>query len=470
VFLVVILLVAAGFWWQRNQALLLWSDIREGDGSVLSLAAGKDSRGNEIVVAGGYFRTDGSGRDLRILCYDAADGRVRWETREDKALPNMMTEPIISIDSAGDVLVGWEIAAARFGANKVVSKYAGIDGHLLWNWSLDNTDSGSSLTAIPLASESGALWVSGIRKISGEYRRFVAALDMKTGVLLWEDDLNVARDGFDRPAEIQHLKNGGAMVVIPPPCVEGKLPWIIQNRSGVDGGVRWQHEILWDDGRFCRVEWLMDQANDQMVIAWNSKTSGQEHVHIAALNLTTGAERWHVRDINIGELRYVESVTLGQDGGIELWGGKMTLIVYTKWWRWRINDGIPSPERLENMTDQPLRVTLSPMDGSIRKSKVFARPEERVKARLGRPGEATEVLILQEFCGDLSAMFGEPEVNTWRAKVITPQFRLVVPIREPEGTMTSLDFPDHAVLTPSGRLVIGGCPAKDQRQWQIRVW
>lgn len=465
-----ILLVAAGFWWQRNQTLLLWSDIREGDGSVLSLAAGKDSRGNEIVVAGGYFRTDGSGRDLRILCYDAADGWVRWETREDKALPNMMTEPIISIDSAGDVLVGWESAAARFGANKVVSKYAEIDGHLLWDWSLDNTDSGSSLTAIPVASESGALWVSGIRKISGEYRRFVAALDTKTGVLLWQDELNAARDGFDRPAEIQHLKDGGVMVVIPPPRVEGKLPWIIQHRSGVDGGIRWQHEILWDDGRSWRgVEWVIDQARGQMVIAWNSST--REQVDISALDLTSGAERWHVRSIKTGDLgRYIESVTLGQNGDIELWGSKMLLTVYTKWWRWRINDGIPSPERLENMTDQPQRVTLSPKDGSIRKSKVFARPGERVKARLSRPGESTEVLILQEFCGDLSAMFGEPEVNTWRAEVITPQFRLVVPIRQPEGTMTSSEFPDHVVLTPSGRLVIGGCPAKDQRQWQIRVW
>ncbi len=58
---------------------------------LLSLAAGTDSLGNEIVVAGGYFRTDDSGRDLRILCYDSADGGVRWEARENKTLTNMIT-------------------------------------------------------------------------------------------------------------------------------------------------------------------------------------------------------------------------------------------------------------------------------------------------------------------------------------------------------------------------------------------
>ncbi len=450
---------------------MLWSDIREGDGALLSLAAGTDSLGNEIVVAGGYFRTDDTGRDLRILCYDSADGRVRWEVREEKALPNMMTEPIISIDSAGDVLVGWEISAARLGANKVVSKYAGIDGQLLWDWSLENSDSGSSMTAIPVASESGALWVSGIRKISGEYRRFVAALDMKTGVSLWQDDLNVARDGLDRPAQIQHLKDGGAMVVIPPPRVEGKLPWIIQHRSGVDGGVLWQHEIPWDNGRSWRgVEWIMDQANGQLVIACRG-TSGQEHVDIAALDLTSGAERWHVRDNNIGKVRrFVETVTLGQNGGIELWGGQITEIAYTKWWRWRMDHGIPYPERYESMIYQPMRVTLSPIDGSIRSSEVSVRPGEQVKARLARPGKFTEVLILQEFFDPWKARRGLPEVNNWRAEVISPQFQLFVPIREPEGTMTSSEFPDHVALTPSGRLVIGGCPVKDQRQWQIRVW
>jgi len=85
------------------------------------------------LAAGGYFRADDSGRDLRILCYDAPDGRIRWELREDKAPPNHITiKLIISIDPAGDVLVGGQTDEARPGVSKTVSKYTGIDGHLLW--------------------------------------------------------------------------------------------------------------------------------------------------------------------------------------------------------------------------------------------------------------------------------------------------------------------------------------------------
>lgn len=345
-FLAVILplaiLTAVGWWWRGYPARLLWSDIREGDGAVLSLAAGKDAAGNEIVVAGGYFRTDASGRDLRVLCYDAADGRVRWEAREDKALPNMMADPIIAMDPAGDVLVGWETAAARLGANKAVSKYAGADGHLLWDWNLQNADSGTSMTAIPVPNQSGVLWVSGIRKISGEHRRFVAALNSQTGAPLWEDDLNTARDGVDRPAQIHHLKQGGAMVVIPPRGGEGKFPWIVQHRSAADGGVRWRHEILRDNDRSLQsLEWLVDEAIGQIVISWNSVTAGRMHFDFAALDLTTVAARWHVRDIvPADDFRSgVEAVTSGQNGGIELWGRRVKTIIHTKWWSWRMEHG-----------------------------------------------------------------------------------------------------------------------------------
>lgn len=171
--LLVILTASSWWWWRKNPAQLLWSDVRQGDSALLSLATGRNPAGKETLVAAGYFRTDASGHDLRVLCYDAADGRLRWEARE----------------------------------NKVVSKYVGSNGHLLWDWSLESRDTGTSMTAISLPrSGSGALWVSGIRKTAAEHRRFIAELNPKTGTPLWESDLNTARDGFDRLARIHHLK------------------------------------------------------------------------------------------------------------------------------------------------------------------------------------------------------------------------------------------------------------------------
>ncbi len=477
VFTAVLLLVAAltgaGWWWRGNPAPQLWSDIRYGDGAVLSLATGKDPAGNEIVVAGGYFRTDASGRDLRLLCYDSSNGKVRWEAREDKALPNMMTDPIIAIDPAGDVLVGWETAAARLGNNKAISKLGGTNGRSLWNWCLENTDSGTSMTAIPVPGQTAALWVSGIRKVAGEHRRFIAALDTKTGAQLWKDDLNSARDGFDRPAHIQHLKDGDAMAVIPPRGGEGKFPWIIQHRSGKDGGVHWQHEIIRDNDRSLQgLGWLINEANGQIVLSWNSVAGGRMHFDIAALHLESGRDQWHVRDIIAADdfRSGVEAVTQGKSGGIELWGRRVKEIIHTKWWSWSMDHGIPYPERDGEVVEQPLRVTLSPADGSVIKSELIARPKERIMARLARPGTTPGMLILCLIDHRESSHSDRPRMLPWRAHAIAHESWLEFPWREPSGAKAALDFPKHAELTPSGRLVIGSDPAEDKRQWQIRVW
>ena len=62
-----------------------------------------------------------------------------------------------------------------------------------------------------------------------------------------------------------------------------------------------------------------------------------------------------------------------------------------------MEDGIPYPEQDREVIEQPLRVTLSPSDGSIIKRELLARPKERVLARLARPGTSTEVLVLGLF-------------------------------------------------------------------------
>jgi hypothetical protein len=329
------------------------------------------------------------------------------------------------------------------------------------------------MTAIPVPSESGALWVSGIRKISGEHRRFIAALDPQTGTQLWENDLNPARDGFDRPAQIRHLNQGGAMVITPPPGGEGKFPWIIEHRSSVNGDVLWQREIMRDNDRSLqRVQWLVDETHRQIVICWNSVSAGRMHFDFAALDLTTGAGRWHVRDIVSADdfASGVEALTLGQDGGIELWGRQVKSIIHTQWWRWRMDQGIPYPQQDSEMIEQPLRATLSPTDGSIKNRELLGRPKERITARLARPGGSAEVLILCLLDHRDSRVSDKSRLNPWRAEAILHEFWPGIARRDPAGARSTLDFPSHGTLTPAGGLVLGGDPAEDKRQWQIRVW
>ena len=186
-------------------------DIREGYHPIMSLATSRDPDGNEIIVAAGYCLTeDDTGRDLRIICYDVMSGHVRWEIRENQALPYRLTNPVLTMDSAGDVLVGWQSAMERQGENRLISKYSGRDGHLVWNWKVEDVDQGAYWKAIPASNptDKDNLWVSGIRRENEkEYPRFVAVLDPKTGIALWRKELESACTGFDNPARICSMQD-----------------------------------------------------------------------------------------------------------------------------------------------------------------------------------------------------------------------------------------------------------------------
>ena len=219
-------------WWIEKPAPPRWIDHRGGDGAVLSLATGHNPAGTEVLVAGGYHRSDQSGRDLRIVCFDVADGRVLWEAREDRALPNMSKVPALKLDGDGDVFAGWDYWAVGTGRHVVVTKYSGSDGRKLWEWkaSASGQQSGHMAEAFPDAQ--GRVWVAGIQQITGgAYQRFLALLDSRNGVAHWEIPLNAAKDGGDAP------------IVAAPEGGEGISPWLIRRVSGADGATIWNREV-----------------------------------------------------------------------------------------------------------------------------------------------------------------------------------------------------------------------------------
>lgn len=475
--LLAILASVAGvfLWWRSTPAPPRWTDIRKGDGAVLSLAAGRAPAGNEIIVAAGYCRTDDSGRDLRIVCYDADDGRVRWETREDKALPNMMIHPVLAIDSAGDVLAGWETAAAREGGNKALSKYSGADGRLRWEWVVESATRGAGIVGVPATGGKGILWVSGIRRVSAdEYHRFVAALDPETGATLWQEELNPARDADDRIAQVHHLDDGGAVLLVPPLKHERSFPWFVQKRSA-GCGLEWQYEILRDNDRNLQpVGWVVDETRSQVILVWNHVAAGRMRFETVALDLRAGGERWSIADQISPEdfAGGVRDVTHGADGSIEYWGIRVDHVARTKWWRWRMDHGIPYPETETYPVERPVRVAVSPVDGSAIDRKPIAKSGERVVCLLANSAQApVEVVILRTFDHHSPIILNEPQVEPWRAATVGPKSWRQILLREPGGPAAYPDFPEHAALTPSGRLVVAGDPEdRKKRQWQLRVW
>lgn len=459
---VIAIIASAAWWWLTTPAPPRWVDIRKGDGSILSISTGRDPDGNEIIVAAGYCRTDDTGRDLRLVCYDANNGHVRWEVQEKQTLPLMLIHPSVTMDSAGDVLAGCDMAALQRGDNTVVSKYSGRNGHLLWDWKVNCTSEDTFMNAIPSTSQADRLWVSGIHESRWGYRRFVASLDPDTGVALWQHDLNRARDGFDRPARIHPLRDGGAVVAIPPLGGEGEIRWLFQHLSK-NGSLVWEREILDISDLSGCLPLLVDETQGLTILAWISLTGGVEY-HFAALDLSTGDERWHIQPhLPCG----VEAITSGRDGGIELWTADETKAVHTKWWRWKMDHGIPRPlQEVERITP-PLRITLSPSDGSFIKRERILRQNERVAAWLTKPGSESVKSVIPCAFQNLAKPTKQP---SWRVVDIDARSLLGFLSRQPGGNAACDAFPEHAALTPSGHLLITGDPAEHKFQWQIRVW
>lgn len=457
------ILLGGAWWWRSTPAPPCWMDIRKGEGSILSLATGRDPDGNEIVVAAGYCRTDNTGRDLRVVCYDAANGHVRWEVREDQALPEMMIHPTLAIDPAGDVFAGCGIAAARVAKNKAISKYSGQDGRLLWVWKLESYGEEAFIKAIPLPNQKGGVWISGIHEGPEGYRRFIAVLNPKTGDLVWLKDLNPATDGFDDPVRIHTLRDGSAILMFPHADGEETSTGLIQCRSH-DGEIKWQYQPPEGSGLFgADLPMLVDEPMGQTVLSLMSPIGVPEH-HFVALDLATGNERWHVRTPLVCR---VSDLTPRRDGDMELWSTDQIKISHTEWWHWKMDHGIPSPIRKARWIEQPLLTTLSSGDGSIMKKESFGHRTELVLARLTKPGTAVvNMVILSPFENNGS----KPSRGPWRAAKIDSKSRVGFFARQPGGNETCDSFPEHATLTPSGQLAIAGDPTEHKLQWQIRVW
>lgn len=465
--LLAIIGAASWAWWRETPAPPRWSDQRPGEGMILALATGNDPTGIETLVAGGYHRSDGSGRDLRIVCFDAAQGKVRWESREDRALPNASKIPALTMDAQGDVLVGWDYWSVGSGRYPVIAKHSGSDGRRIWEWSAVAAGGQSGHLAVPVPDVLGRVWAAGIQQTAGgRYQRFLALLDSRDGAPRWENALNTAQDANDRRATVEPLQGGDAFVVAPPEGGEGNSPWILQRVSGENGRSIWRRDLLRADDRVLPgLHWVIDQGRSQVIVFWGVVRAGKMDARIVTYDLRSGEERWSA-PVAIDELLHgMTKAVLTEAGEIVAWSRHVYEVTRYKWWRWRYEEGLWLPEVENTRREQPLRTVFSGRDGSLLRHDLIARADERITAELPHADAKESAAIF------LRSMSGKKPLEPWRVGrsaadgTIRPTF-----VRRPSGLRAALDFPRCAVVTPGGRLAIGNDPAGDQRIWRITVW
>jgi outer membrane protein assembly factor BamB len=424
--------------------------------------------GTEVIVAGGYHRSDASGHDLRIVCFNAADSTVLWETREDRALPNMSKVPALAMDADGNVLVGWDYWAVGSGNHTVVTKLAGSDGRKLWEWKAQAAGQQSGHLAVPIPDAQGRVWVAGIQQVAGgEYRRFLGLLDTGDGATRWQSSLNSARDANDRRAAVYPLSGGDALVIAPPQGGEGLSPWLIRRISGANGATVWHREFTRDNDRnLPNLSWVIDERRTQFV-ALVSQVGSKAQLTRIAYDLLTGAERWQTVDSEAGELQGgITAATLSNNGDIIVWSRNTHEATHRKWWRWHREDGFWFPETTTTQHEQPLRITVSGHNGALLKRDLIARKDERIQAIvIPAAGQNQGAMFLR-------SMIKKEQFEPWRVVWLTDGGRAITRefVRRPGGPGAKLWFPRLAVVTPSGRIAIAGDPSEEKPGWQITAW
>ncbi len=464
------LIASIGLWRlsTRGSHEFIWVDEQEGDGAVLALASGRAPGGPEFVVAGGYYRKDGSGRDLCIVSLRSEDGKRLWEERYDRALPNMSKSPLLAVDTTGDVFVGWDYWAVGSGSHPVIEKLAGSDGRPLWRWTTLSGGNQSGLVAEPVPDKQGRIWISGIRKISGDqYQRFIALLTSSDGSSIWNVSVNEAEDANDRRASIHPLEGGDAAVIAAPRSGERSFPWLIQRFVATDGRVIWERRVLRENERGLPIlRWIVDEENRQIVVFWSTVSRGRMEIEVVSFDLTDGKERWRSSESFAGMYNGgLTEMTLGGSNTIQLWGRHADEEVITRWWRWHYEEGMWFPEREVIRFERPLCVTISGVNGKIQSKDWLGRRDERINAVLPGPSKRNGIALI------LRDMEGHKKVAPWRTLWQNDTVEAGTGKRpQPRGEGSTLHFPRHVILTAHGRIVIAVSEDEDTRKWQITVW
>ncbi len=158
------------------------------DAGSIAWAADLPGRGlsSPIIVGGRVFVTCSSGpkqNRLHVLCFNAADGKPRWE-RQFWATGRTMCHDVTSVAAPTPASDG-EKVFALFSSNDLVC--LDLDGNLIWlrGLTLDYPNASNSLgMSSSLTVAEGVL----VAMVENDSESFTAGLDAKTGVNRWKLD------------------------------------------------------------------------------------------------------------------------------------------------------------------------------------------------------------------------------------------------------------------------------------------
>lgn len=275
---------------------LLWSWQPQPDhplqGRVWSTTA--DSAG-AIFVTGSMHAADGDLARFLLTKLDGSTGAALWQVTG----PQGTSGYGVAVDTAGDVLL--TSSEADDGGQRV-SKYAGVDGSLVWSTLMVGGRTDWDDFRIALDADGNALAAGFYVDNSNPPQQFwgaeVGKFRNSDGIEMWRYR-NVDPDLF---GNVQGLATGPNGDVI----MQGGYVGLARLASA-DGSVVWQRD---DDAFYQSFDLLVDASGRAFAAGWNTST---DIAWLRRIDLDTGATLWQANPA--GDLPSIASeLALGIDG------------------------------------------------------------------------------------------------------------------------------------------------------------
>ena len=227
---------------------LLWEDLTDyagGDDFSRGPAIATDK---DLLFLGGFATNLQGDSDVVVRAYDASSGAIVWQDQVDYGGP--LGDAVTSLSAkAGRFLFVAGLAATAVTDGLFVRAYDARTGELLWQRSTTDTApelflfGGGAITVHANRVFVGASLGAGLPAIG-----FVQSFDVRTGALLWEDQIHKGGN-FDIVQELD--AHGGRLFVVGfggTSCLDGASPpsncdVFVRSYAAATGTLLWEREF-----------------------------------------------------------------------------------------------------------------------------------------------------------------------------------------------------------------------------------
>ena len=263
---------------------VLWTnqlDVANGTDRALAVA----TRGTRVFVAGRVVNGNADA-DWLVNAYDAKTGGVLWTNQFDL---NGGRDEAFAVATAGQIVaVAGRVRSATSNDNWLVSAYDVKTGSALWQDQYDQSAGSDRANALTFCGKT-IIAVGRVTNVAGDFDWFVRAYEAATGTQLWEDQYNAAI-GDDEAVAVAgrgskvfvggHVTNGA-----------GDQDWLVRGYDVKTGSILWSNQLDVAAGDEAASSVAL-RGSSVFVAGYVVNGNADEDWKIRAYNAKTGAVLW----------------------------------------------------------------------------------------------------------------------------------------------------------------------------------